>query len=272
MLGPEFIAGNERVLIGADVVITIRPIVDAAAAIEARFRRQGRPADIVFARAPGNPGRRPFVARHPNPADAAESQPASVVISRPAKGLVRNPGPTGIGISPMAIRVRSPARFFGLARLPDVTVVRRFSPGTVRLELLVKRAVGCSRFVPGFGSRFRLLARDSLRRSHGWCNRCGRRFFIRQRFLPRFQISLLLREALLLVGLAFRRETFLHLAFDFRFFLLLGLLLLAGNKKCERSDKRENTKFLHGEIRHGWLWVIRSKTDHGRIPRRDPPN
>jgi hypothetical protein len=29
------------------------------------------------------------------------------------------------------------------------------------------------------------------------------------------------------------------------------LLLLAGNKKCERSDERENTKLLHGEIRHG---------------------
>jgi hypothetical protein len=75
----------------------------------------------------------------------------------------------------------------------------------------------------------------------------------------------LLGEALLLVGLAFRRETFLHLAFDFGFLLLLGLLLLAGNKKREGSHEGQNTKLLHGVVRQGWLWVIRSKTDHGRI-------
>jgi hypothetical protein len=121
MLRPEFIPGNKRVLIRADVVITIRPIVDPTPAIEARFRRQWRPADVILARAPRNPGWRPFVARDPDPADAAESQPAAVVISRPAKRLVGNPGPTGVRISPAAIRIRSPPlRFFSHARLVDM--------------------------------------------------------------------------------------------------------------------------------------------------------
>ena len=53
---------NEAILLRADVVITVRPIVNAGAAIEARFGRERRPADIVVALAPGDPGRRPFVA------------------------------------------------------------------------------------------------------------------------------------------------------------------------------------------------------------------
>ncbi|MEY2482158.1 MAG: hypothetical protein QOK24_686 [Verrucomicrobiota bacterium] len=252
MLRPEFIPGNKRILIRSDVVITIRPIMDTAPAIEARFRRQRRPADIILARAPRNPGGRPFVARHPHPADAAQAKPASVVISRPAKRLVGNPGPAGVRISPTAIRIRSPPlRFFSHARLVDVTVIRSFPPRTVRLEFLVKEPVGCGRFRARFGSRFGLLASNAFHRSLRGRHRGSCRFFVSQRFLARFQIGLLLRETLLLIGLPFRRETVLHLAFDFRFFLLFGLLLLAGNKKCERSDERENTKLLHGEIRHG---------------------
>lgn len=262
VLRTEFVAGNKRILIRADVVITVRPIVDAVLAIEARFRGQWRPADIILARAPGNPGRGPFVARHPDPADAPEPKPASVMISRPAKRLIGNPGPAGVAINPTPLRIRPPVpRFFGHARLPDETVIRRFPPSAVRLEFLVKDAVGCSRFRARFSSRLRSLARDDLGRSRGrrFRGRLRGRFFIRQRFLPRFQISLLLREALFLIGLAFARETFLHLAFNFRFLLLFGLLLLAGNKKCQGCDERQNGKLLHGVVRQGWFLVIRTK-------------
>ena len=39
MFGAEIVARDKRILVRPDVVITVRPIMDAAAAIEARFRR-----------------------------------------------------------------------------------------------------------------------------------------------------------------------------------------------------------------------------------------
>lgn len=48
----KFPRRDEAVLVGANVVIVIGPIMNAAAAIEARFRRQRRPADIFIALAP----------------------------------------------------------------------------------------------------------------------------------------------------------------------------------------------------------------------------
>src|SRR6185369_9296296 len=105
------------------IVITVGPIMDAAAPVEARFRRQRSPADVILARPPRDPGRRPFVTRHPDPADAAQLHPATVVISRPAKFLVRDPGPAGVAVGPAAFSVGPPiAGTLGLARLPDVTV------------------------------------------------------------------------------------------------------------------------------------------------------
>ncbi|HZF73161.1 MAG TPA: hypothetical protein VEZ51_07005, partial [Gemmatimonadaceae bacterium] len=40
---------DEAILVRTDVVITVRPIVDAGSAIEARFRRQRGPTDVVTA-------------------------------------------------------------------------------------------------------------------------------------------------------------------------------------------------------------------------------
>ena len=62
---------DEAILVRTDVIITVRPIVDAGPAIEARFRRQRGPTDVVITLAPGNPGRRPLIAGHPDPADIA---------------------------------------------------------------------------------------------------------------------------------------------------------------------------------------------------------
>jgi hypothetical protein len=62
---------DEAILVRPDVVITVRPIVDAGSAIEARFRRQRGPTDVVITLAPRNPRRRPFIAGHPDPADIA---------------------------------------------------------------------------------------------------------------------------------------------------------------------------------------------------------
>src|SRR5205823_13764971 len=104
----KFIARHEGVLVGSDVVIIIRPVPDAAATIEARFRRQRRPADVILARSPRDPGRRPFVTRHPNPTDAPQPDPASIVIRGPAEWLVRHPGPARVGINPATISVGAP--------------------------------------------------------------------------------------------------------------------------------------------------------------------
>lgn len=48
----EFATGDEGILIGPDVVIIIRPIMDPSALIESCFRRQRRPADVLAALAP----------------------------------------------------------------------------------------------------------------------------------------------------------------------------------------------------------------------------
>ncbi|MEY2488315.1 MAG: hypothetical protein QOC70_257, partial [Verrucomicrobiota bacterium] len=73
------------------------------------------------------------------------------------------------------------------------------------------------------------------------------------------EIGLLLHETLFFVSLMLGRETFLDLPFDFRFLLFLGLLLLAGNKKRESRDERQNAKLFHCEVRPGWFFVIRRK-------------
>lgn len=250
LLCTEVASAHESVLIGADLVIVVGPIMDAAATIEARFGRQGRPADIVVACSPGNPGRRPFFTGNPDPADATQPRPTPVMIGGPAKWLVRDPGPASVRINPASFGVRPPTtRFLGFARLPDETVLGRFAPRAVRLEFAIKGAVRSGR------ARFRSFAgptcccRRSLRGFRGLFRGDGRgggTFLIRERFLASFQLCLLLGEALLFLRLPFGREALLHLALDLCFLFLFGLRLVAGNTKGESSD--ENTKLFHGEI------------------------
>src|SRR5207249_9934094 len=119
---------DEAILVRTDVVITVRPIVDAGSAIEARFRRQWGPTDVVTALAPGNPRRRPFIAGHPDPADIAQPRPTSVVTRRPTKRLLRDPSPANVRVNPVAIGVWAPGARLRLGRLPDVTVVGGLAP------------------------------------------------------------------------------------------------------------------------------------------------
>ena len=48
----EFSGRNEAILVGTDVVIIVRPIVNSGALIETRFGRKRRPADVFVALAP----------------------------------------------------------------------------------------------------------------------------------------------------------------------------------------------------------------------------
>jgi hypothetical protein len=258
-LRAKFVARNERVLVRPDIVIAVCPIVDAAAPIEARLGRQRRPADVILARSPRNPGRRPFIARHPDPADATQPQPATVVVSRPPERLLGNPGPTGVAINPAAFGVRPPIALFRFARLPDVTVIGRVAPLAVGIELFVKHSVSSRGSL--FRTRFGSFGNDWLPRGgdrlFGWC-RCRRcRFSIGEGFFARLKSGLVLREPLLLRLHTFRGEAVLHLPLDLGFSFFVGLLFLAGNKKRQGRDQRENGKLSHGVIRHCWSLLIR---------------
>ena len=138
-LRAEFSCRNKTILVRTDVVIVIRPIVDAGALIESRFRRQRRPADVIVAFSPGNPGGSPLIARHPNPADAAQTRPTSIMIGGPTERLFRNPSPAGVGVHPAPARVRPPAsRTLCFARLPNVAVITCLKPRAVWIELGIK--------------------------------------------------------------------------------------------------------------------------------------
>jgi len=132
---------DEAILVRTDVVIAVRPIVDAGPAIEARFRRQRSPADVVITLAPGNPRWRPFIAWHPDPPEIAQARPTSVVIRRPTERLFRDPSPADVGVNPVAIGIGAPGARLRLARLPDVTVIGGLAPIAIPVELGVERVV-----------------------------------------------------------------------------------------------------------------------------------
>jgi hypothetical protein len=250
-LRAEFVGRDKGILVWPNIVIAVRPIVNATAPIEARLGRQRGPADIILARSPRDPGRRPFIARHPDPANATQPQPATVVVSRPPKRLLGNPRPAGVAINPAAFGIGPPiAGLFCLTRLPDVTVIARFAPLAVGIELLIKHPVSSrgSFFRPGFGSFVNNRPPWRGNRRFGACRCCRRRFAISDRFFSRVKISLILRETLFLGFHSLRGQTVLHLALDLRFSFLFSLLFLTGNKKRQGSDQRENGKLLHSGL------------------------
>src|ERR1700726_430560 len=101
--------------------------MNAGTLIESRFGGQRCPADVIAALAPRNPGRRPFVAWNPDPADSTQPRPTSVVISRPTEWLFGNPGPAGVGVNPATVSVRTPTpRALSFAGLPNIAVISGF--------------------------------------------------------------------------------------------------------------------------------------------------
>ena len=152
------------------------------------------------------------------------------MISCPAKWFLGNPGPTGISVNPMAVRVRTPIAFASLAGLPNVTIVTRFDPRAMGLEPGVKQVVG----------RFVLTVRFDGNRltRRGGCHLVDpnvSRRIIGKRFFPRIQLRFPLLELLLLLHLTFRGEAILNLAVDLRLPLLFGLLFLARRQKRGHS-------------------------------------
>src|SRR5439155_18706384 len=93
--------------------------------------RQRRPANIIAAGSPGNPCRAPvqIVSGKPSPPIVCEIRPATVMISGPAKILVRDPSPSVVGVSPITVRVRTPILVIHrYVRLPAVSVTFNVNP------------------------------------------------------------------------------------------------------------------------------------------------
>lgn len=144
----KLIRRNETVLVRADVVIIVSPVMNTGAAIKTRFGRQRRPADIIIILAPRHPGGRPFISGDPNPSDVAQPRPAPVMVGCPAERLFRYPGPARVCVNPAAVGVRTPrARALRLARLPDIPVVRGLTPHAIWLEFPVKGRIGRGRYI-----------------------------------------------------------------------------------------------------------------------------
>ncbi len=118
----------------------LHPRIPAAPAVGERFGRQRRPADVAAAFAPGDPCRRPFMTRHPDPAVAAQQRPAPVVVGGPAEGFVGHPRPAVVGADPVAAGVGPPVGAVCGGGLPDVSVIRRPEPRAVWIERIVKNS------------------------------------------------------------------------------------------------------------------------------------
>ena len=93
------------------------------------FRRQGSPANVGVAGAPGNPGGGPVIAGQPHPAYAVQFRPTAIVVDRPGEGFLGHPHPAIIRVGPVPVEERTPLR--GLhrnRRLPDESVFWRVIP------------------------------------------------------------------------------------------------------------------------------------------------
>ena len=99
--------------------------------------RQRRPADIIAAVAPIDPGRSPFIVRNPEPAERTVVRPAAVVEDHPAPIFfcrIGDPIPAPfVGVDPMAVLVRPPIRR-QFVRHPDLAPARAARPMAIRLE------------------------------------------------------------------------------------------------------------------------------------------
>jgi len=107
------------------------PPVDVAA------RRERRPGCESIRMPPGDPSRRPAIARHPIPAEARPKSPAAIMEAGPAPGDARIERPTVRGVDPLSVGVRLPVGR-DVRGHPDAAVVRRVHPTAVRRKRLIE--------------------------------------------------------------------------------------------------------------------------------------
>ena len=97
---------------------------------------------MVAALPPSDPGGCPFTAGHPKPAVRGEIQPAAIVVGGPAKVFVGDPGPAGICVGPVAVRIGSPIRLLSDGGLPDIAVVIGVDPVAIGAECVEEEIDG----------------------------------------------------------------------------------------------------------------------------------
>jgi hypothetical protein len=124
---------TEVVILRTDIELDIHPGANRLSFVnEARTARgQRRPANVIAAGPPRDPGRSPIqiAPRKPEPTVIGEICPATIMISGPAEIFVRNPRPTVIGISPVAVGVRPPVWIaYCHVGLPAIAVAFSLNP------------------------------------------------------------------------------------------------------------------------------------------------
>jgi hypothetical protein len=130
---------QEPVVRHEEVVVGRQPNVQRHTRPVVGIRRQGSPADVVVRLLPGDPGRRPIIAGDPLPTVVGVVIPATIVVGRPAVGLVRDPGPAVLGPHPAPVLIGAPGARH-VARRPDPAVPRPFDPVAIRGEVVVEEA------------------------------------------------------------------------------------------------------------------------------------
>src|SRR5258708_11509419 len=97
----------------------------------------GRPAVIASVLSPGDPGRGPFISRHPHPSIVIVVEPVAIMKRRPTPAITRYPGPAFVSIDPVpagAILTEIAAS----CRHPYISIIRIIHPGAIRAELIIK--------------------------------------------------------------------------------------------------------------------------------------
>ena len=122
-------------------------------------RSDGRPPDVAAAETPANPGRRPFNARHPDPAIVGIVNPIAIVITSPRPRFIADPIPAAIGPDPITVAVRPPPCHHA-GRVPATAVETRVHPGAARRQRGVKIRVGVN-LHRGGDFEIRLRERDA---------------------------------------------------------------------------------------------------------------
>src|SRR5262249_6702932 len=145
VIGVAVEAGFEEALgphkvpeIDADADADVATLV-AIARIEARIRRQRRPADRLIALAEGDPRPAPYPPRDPDPAVLRIRGPTAVVEGPPTPGQVRHPGPpVVVRIDPVAVAVVGPPPGCHARRMPDFAILRAVDPVAVGGQFLME--------------------------------------------------------------------------------------------------------------------------------------
>jgi len=135
MRAGHILLGNEAPVMSGGVIAATGGHADADAGTKRR------PAIIVGALPPADPGRRPFISRDPHPAITVFKEPAAIVEGGPSPGIIRSPGPAAVSIHPVAVGGIGFEIGSDIGH-PHVAVLRIIDPLAIGAQGVVKRLIG----------------------------------------------------------------------------------------------------------------------------------